>query len=164
VRRFILALWAPPAKNATVQLVRYGVVVGMGYLLAITLYSGEIAIGVDAYPAFGIVFVLNGLFNFALLRKWAFPPSGRTLISDFSRFCIVAGASFLVNYASFAVLYSGFGLVATTSQRLAILIAAPVTFLANRFWSFRNQQLRQDDPSDDGTADTSTRNVSYSRM
>jgi putative flippase GtrA len=81
--------------------------------------------------------VLNALFNFALLRMWAFPPSGRSLASDLRRFGVVAAASFVVNYSCFAALYSLVGLRATVSQRLAILIAAPVTFLANRLWSFR---------------------------
>ena len=162
--RIIAALRAPPAKKATVQLVRYGVIVGIGYLLAILFYAGEIAIGVNAYLAFGVTFVLNGLFNFILLRAWAFPPSGRRMSSDFSRFCIVAGASFLVNYASFALLYTGVGLAATTSQRLAILIAAPVTFLANRLWSFRTPKTRNDSQADGDAASTSARKTSYSRM
>lgn len=119
------------------QIVRYVIVVGCGYLLAIAFYSGELDVGVPPYPALGVAFVLNGLFNFALLRVWAFPPSGRGVGSDLRRFCVVATASFVVNYASFAVLYSALGLRATSAQRLAILIAAPVTFLANRLWSFR---------------------------
>jgi len=84
--------------------------------------------------------VLNGLFNFSLLRAWAFPPSGRPLRSDFARFCGVAAVSFAVNYASFAVLYSLLEVGAASSQRLAIVIAAPVTFFANRAWSFRRPE------------------------
>lgn len=110
---------------------------GCGYLLAIAVYSGELAIGIGPYLALGIAFVLNGLFNFALIRIWAFPPSGRTARSDLTRFAMVAALSFALNYASFAALYSAIGLVATTAQRLAIIIAAPVTFLLNRAWSFR---------------------------
>jgi putative flippase GtrA len=119
------------------QLVRYAVVVGVGYLLAVAFYTGELDVGVPAYPAFAVVFALNGMFNFALLRAWAFPPSGRSWGSDLRRFCAVAVASLAVNYSTFAVLYSALELPATDSQRLAVLIAAPVTFAANRFWSFR---------------------------
>ncbi len=119
------------------QMARYGIVVACGYLLAIAFYSGEQSVGVPPYAALGVAFVLNGLFNFALLRAWAFPPSGRSVGSDLRRFCIVASASFVVNYSSFAVLYSVAELRATTAQRVSILIAAPVTFLASRLWSFR---------------------------
>jgi putative flippase GtrA len=119
------------------QLLRYGIVVACGYLVAIYVYAGELHVGIDPYPALVLAFVLNALFNFSLLRVWAFPPSGRSLASDLRRFGVVAAASFAVNYACFALLYSVVGLQATIAQRLAILVAAPVTFLANRLWSFR---------------------------
>jgi len=118
------------------QLSRYGLVVVCGFLLAISFYDGELDVGVPAYPALGVAFVLNGLFNFTLLRAWAFPPSGRTVGGDLRRFCMVAAVSAAVNYATFAILYSAIGLQATVAQRLAVVIAAPVTFVANRLWSF----------------------------
>jgi putative flippase GtrA len=119
------------------QLVRYGIVAASGYVLAVAFYSLEIDTGIAPYLALGIAFVLNGIYNFTLIRLWAFPPSGRSVRSDFGRFCVAAGVSFLVNYASFAILYSSIGVSAKTSQRLAVLIAAPVTFAVNKFWSFR---------------------------
>jgi putative flippase GtrA len=125
------------SHGITGQLVRYGIVAASGYALAIVLYSLEIDIGIAPYLALGIAFVLNGAYNFTLVRIWAFPPSGRSLRSDFGRFCIAAGVSFVVNYAAFAVLYSSIGLDAKIAQRLAVLIAAPVTFLINKHWSFR---------------------------
>lgn len=128
---------APRGDAIAGQLLRYGVVVACGYLVAISLYAGELDVGVDPYPALVLAFVSNALFNFTLLRVWAFPPSGRSLTSDLRRFAVVAAASFAVNYSCFAALYSMIGLHAAIAQRLAILIAAPVTFLANRLWSFR---------------------------
>jgi putative flippase GtrA len=158
-----LILHRAPTTRGGVQLVRYGIVVGCGYVLAIALYSGELAIDIPPYLALGIAFVLNGLFNFAFIRLWAFPPSGRGVRTDLARFCIVAAASAVVNYASFALLYSAIGLHAETSQRLAILIAAPVTFLANRLWSFRTRA--ESAPQAPATsAPTSARKESYSRM
>lgn len=137
-------LRAPPGKGIGRQLLRYGTVAGSGYLLSIAFYSLELAIGISPYLGLGIAFVLNGLYNFALIRLWAFPPSGRSIRSDLGRFCVVAAGSFVVNYASFAILYSAIGLGAATAQRLAVLVAAPVTFLVNRLWSFRRH------PSDGG--------------
>ena len=119
---------------------RYGLVVGSGFILAVVFYSGELSIGVPPYGALGIAFVANGIYNFTLIRRWAFPPSGRRLHSDLARFGVVAALSLAVNYGSFAVLYSSVALSAATAQRLAILIAAPGTFLANRLWSFRGSE------------------------
>jgi putative flippase GtrA len=153
-----------PSNHAPTQVVRYGIVAGCGYLLAIAFYAGELEVGVEPYVALGVAFVANGVFNFLLVRLWAFPPSGRGIGSDLSRFCVVAAASFIVNYASFAVLYSAIGLVATTSQRLAIIIAAPVTFMANRLWSFRRRGHQREVQLADGPSATSAKNESYSRM
>jgi putative flippase GtrA len=164
VGRITRILKTAPDERVVRQLVRYGIVAGSGYLLAIALYSGELAIGIPPYLGLGIAFVLNGLYNFALVRLWAFPPSGRGLRSDLTRFCLVAAVSFVVNYASFAVLYSAIGLHAATSQRLAILIAAPVTFFANRLWSFRARRPLQARQTDGEEPATSRRNESYSRM
>jgi len=121
---------------ASAQLLRYLVVGGCGYLVAMAFYAVELAIGVPPYPAVAVVFVANGAFNFALLRLWAFPSSGRAVGSELRRFCMVAAASLVVNYASFALLYSAAGMAAIPAQALAIVIATPVGFLANRAWSF----------------------------
>ena len=142
MQRLTSLLRSPASHHPGHQLVRYGIVAGCGYLLAIVFYSGELVLGITPYAALGIAFVLNGIFNFVLVRIWAFPPSGRAVRSDLTRFGIVAAVSFVLNYASFAVLYSVIGLDASTSQRLAILIAAPVTFLLNRLWSFRSHPHR----------------------
>jgi putative flippase GtrA len=131
------SLSALTAARVPMQLLRYAAVVGSGYLLAIALYPGVLALDVAPYLAFGIVFVLNGLYNFALLRAWVFAPSGRRALHDLARFALIAALSLLVNYAAFSVLYSALSLAASAAQRLAIFLAAPVTFAANRLWSFQ---------------------------
>src|SRR5262249_38792235 len=52
------ALHRSPSSHGGVQLIRYGIVVVCGYVLAIVLYSGELAIGIEPYLALGIAFVL----------------------------------------------------------------------------------------------------------
>lgn len=101
-----------------------------------SLYVAELAVGVAPYPAVAVAFVVNGAFNFTLLRLWAFPASGRPFHSELKRFCLVATASLAVNYSSFALLYSVAGAPAIPAQALAIVIATPVGFVCNRLWSF----------------------------
>lgn len=125
-------------ERATTQALRYLVVGGCGYVLAVAAYAGLIAAGSPAYASVIVVFVLNGLFNFAMVRLWAFPPSGRRAHHDLGRFCVVAGGSLVINYGTFAVLYSGLHLPATLAQGIAIAVAAPFGFLANRLWSFQS--------------------------
>jgi putative flippase GtrA len=120
------------------QLFRYLVVGASGYVLAMTCYAISIGVGVPPYPAIVIAFVLNGAFNFTFFRLWAFPSSGRDVDSELRRFCVVALGSLAVNYASFALLYSVLGIPAVPAQAMAIVVATPVGFLANRSWSFRS--------------------------
>lgn len=118
------------------QMVRYGIVGASGYALALVLYAAELAIGIPPYPAVAVVFVLNGLYNFVGMRAWAFPASGRQASSELRRFVTVAALSLVVNYSTFALLYTVAGLPALLAQALAIIVAVPVGFIANRNWSF----------------------------
>lgn len=135
------------ADNETAhgQLLRYLVVGGCGYLLAMAAYAALTGAGVPAYPAVAVVFVLNGAFNFTLFRLWAFPASGRDAHSELGRFCVVALVSLAVNYSSFALLYSLIGLPAVPAQALAIVIATPAGFVLNRVWSFGAAPVRSTD-------------------
>jgi putative flippase GtrA len=137
MRRVVHFLRRPADDRALGQMVRYVIAAGVGYVLAIAFYALSLEVGVPPYPAIVITFVLNGLFNFAVIRAWAFPSSGRPAHQDLTRFCIVAAGSLVINYGSFAVLYSLLGLPATLAQAMAIAIAAPFGFFANRLWSFR---------------------------
>jgi putative flippase GtrA len=118
------------------QFARYLIVGGCGYVLAMAVYGGQLAIGVAPYPAIVAAFVLNGVFNFVMFRRWAFPASGRAVHSEAPRFVVVALGSLAVNAGSFAVLYSLLGVPPFPAQALAIVIATPVGFVANRLWSF----------------------------
>jgi len=142
MQRLVGQLRRPADERIHSQAFRYLVVGGCGYVLAIACYALLVAVGFPAYPAVIVVFVLNGLFNFAMVRLWAFPPSGRRAHHDLTRFCVVAAGSLVINYGSFAVLYSLLGLPATIAQGLAIAIAAPFGFLANRLWSFRAPDMQ----------------------
>lgn len=127
----------PAANHTRVQVLRYLIVGSSGYLLAVSVYALLLAAGAHPYPAVAVIFVLNGAFNFVLLRSWAFPSSERATHAELWRFCVVACGSLVVNYSSFALLYSVAGASALPAQAMAIIIATPVGFLANRYWSFR---------------------------
>jgi putative flippase GtrA len=127
---------AERVPETSTQLVRFVIVGACGYLLAMAIYSVEIAAGVSAYAAVPAAFVINGLFNFSLNRRWTFPPSGRSVQSELARFCAVAVLSMVVNYAALYALHDGADLAAIPAQALAIIVATPVGFLGNKLWSF----------------------------
>lgn len=117
-------------------MLRFLVVGACGYVLAMALYAGEIAIGISPYAAVPPVFVANGLFNFTLNRHWSFPRSGRRVHDELGRFAIVAAVSLVVNYSVLFLLYGVAGVAAVPAQAVAILVATPVGFLGNKFFSF----------------------------
>jgi putative flippase GtrA len=125
-----------PPRDHREEMLRFLVVGGCGYVLAMLLYAGEIAIGISAYAAVPPVFVANGLFNFTLNRHWSFPRSGRRVHDELGRFAIVAAVSLLVNYAALYLLHGVGGLAPVPAQALAVVVATPVGFLGNKFFSF----------------------------
>jgi len=120
----------------THELLRYLVVGGCGYVLAVVLYAAQIAAGASPYAAVPLAFVANGLFNFALNRAWSFPASGRPVRSELARFGVIALASLVVNYSVLFVLHGVAGMAPVPAQALAIVVALPVGFLGNKHWSF----------------------------
>lgn len=132
VRRFA----EPPTRSAE-QMLRYVIVGGCGYVVAMALYAGQLAAGVAPYAAVLLSFAANGLFNFFANRAWSFPASGRPLHRELGAFGVVALASLVANYGAFYLLYGRAGIAALPAQALAIVIATPVGFLGNKLWSFR---------------------------
>ena len=125
------------APGHTGQLVRYIIVGGCGYVLAMALYATEIAVGVSAYAAVPVAFVANGIFNFVLNRAWSFPASGLPVRTELLRFSGVAAASLVANYSVFYVLHGAAGMSPVPAQALTIVLVTPIGFLGNKLWSFR---------------------------
>ncbi len=125
-----------PPRDHREEVFRFLVVGACGYVLAMLLYAGEIAVGMSAYAAVPLVFVANGLFNFTLNRHWSFPRSGRRVRDELGRFALVATVSLVVNYAALYLLHGVGGVDAVPAQAIAIVVATPVGFLGNKFFSF----------------------------
>jgi len=136
MRHWLLRNVMRPPHDHREELLRFLLVGGCGYVLAMLLYAGEIAIGVSAYAAVPPVFVANGLFNFTLNRHWSFPRSGRRIHDELGRFAIVAAVSLLVNYAALYLLHGVGDVPAVPAQALAVVVATPVGFLGNKLFSF----------------------------
>jgi putative flippase GtrA len=134
-REHLLKKWTK--DHLAGQLLRYLLVAGAGYLFALAVYASALNVGINPYAAVAITFALNGLFNFVGFRIWTFQPSGRRPTGELARFCVVASGSLLVNYASFAIFYELVELPALLAQAMAIAVAAPFGFVANRQWTFR---------------------------
>lgn len=118
------------------EAVRYGVVAASGFLFAIATFALLLEIGVGPYIAITLTFVLNGLWNFAGFKYWAFAGSARQTGAQLVRFVVVAAGSLGINYGTFAILFELLRVPAVPAQVLAIGVAAPFGFLVNRMWTF----------------------------
>ena len=125
-----------PPQDHRDEMLRFLVVGGFGYVLAMLFYAALIAAGVSPYVAVPPVFVFNGLFNFTLNRLWSFPRSGRPVHHELGRFVVVAAGSLAANYTVLYLLHDVAGLAPVPAQALAIVAATPVGFLGNKFFSF----------------------------
>lgn len=66
----------------------------------------------------------------------------RVLIHEFAKFGVVGGIGFFVTWAGFNLFRFGAGLGLLTSNTLATIPAMFVTFLGNRYWSFRHREAQ----------------------
>jgi putative flippase GtrA len=64
----------------------------------------------------------------------------RLLIHEGSKFLVIGGIGFAVTEISFNLFRFSAGLGLFTSNALATIIATIVTFLGNRYWTFRHRQ------------------------
>jgi putative flippase GtrA len=64
----------------------------------------------------------------------------RRLIAEFARFAIVGIAGVFVTNAVYDLLYFHFGAGPVTSATIATAVAAVLTYLGNRYWSFQTRQ------------------------
>lgn len=67
---------------------------------------------------------------------------GRHLLHELAKFGVVGAAGFVVTEVGFNVLHFNVGLGLFTSNILATGAAAVVTFLGNKYWTFRHRSGR----------------------
>lgn len=119
------------------QLVRFAVVGASGYVLNLAVYSLALSAHVEYRAAATGAFIVALVNNFAWNRLWTFRDAPGAVHHQALRFVFVSGAAFLVSLAVLSVLVRAGGVPKVPAEALAIVAVTPVSFLANRLWSFR---------------------------
>jgi putative flippase GtrA len=118
------------------QLARFAVVGACGYAINLAVFAGVIAAGIDyrvaAMAAFGVA-LLN---NFTWHRLWTFRDASGSTRAQAGRFVVVSVAAFLLSLVVLDSLVR-LGAPKLPAQAAAVLVLTPVSFLANKLWSFR---------------------------
>jgi putative flippase GtrA len=130
---------APPGPAAPAadpwQLIRFCCVGASGYVLNLGVF--RLADGWMPYLfAFAFAFVLSALSNFAWNRLWTFPAASGRTHHQLARFLAVSASALALDLALLSALVELAALPKLAAAALAIAAVTPLSFLANKRWSF----------------------------
>jgi dolichol-phosphate mannosyltransferase len=119
------------------QLFKFGVVGGSGYLINLAVFAllaGVLGLHylIAAVGAFGVALANNFLWN----RHWTFEAGQGHPGFQAVRFFAVSVAALLVNLVVLEILISVASMGDLPAQAIAVAIAMPFNFLGNKLWTF----------------------------
>jgi dolichol-phosphate mannosyltransferase len=120
-----------------VQLLKFGLVGGSGYLINLAVFAvlaGNLGIhhSVAAIGAFAVAVTNNFLWN----RHWTFGPGNGPASFQAVRFFAVSVASLAINLVVLEALLASGSCGELLAQAIAVAVAMPFNFLANKLWTF----------------------------
>jgi putative flippase GtrA len=122
------------------QLVRFGIVGGVGFAVNIAVYALCVQVlGIDYHVAAVAAFVVAVMNNFILNRHWTFDAAGGHAGFQAVRFIAVSLVAFGVSLLLLTLLVEAAGLAKVPAQALAVATSMPLNFLGNKLWSFRSE-------------------------
>jgi dolichol-phosphate mannosyltransferase len=120
-----------------VQLVKFGLVGGCGYLLNLVVFDLLVnGAAIHHAPAAVCAFCVAVTNNYFWNRYWTFGPGEAAARWQAARFLLVSVASLIINLAVLEVLSSGAELSPLPAQAIAVAVAMPFNFAGNKLWTF----------------------------
>jgi putative flippase GtrA len=122
------------------QLVRFGLVGGLGFAVNLAVYAFCVHfLGLDYHVAAVAAWLVAVMNNFFLNRHWTFDAGeGRVHFQAF-RFLVVSLVAFGVSLLLLTLLVEDAGIAKVPAQALAVATSMPLNFLGNKLWSFRSE-------------------------
>ena len=119
------------------QLLKFGLVGGMGYLINLAVFA-LLARGLGVHYAAAAVaaFCVAVTNNFLWNRHWTFEAGHGHPGFQAARFFTISIAALLINLAVLEALSSGAGVADITAQAVAVAVAMPFNFIGNKLWTF----------------------------
>lgn len=122
------------------QLVRFGLVGGVGFVINLAVYALFVhPLGVNYHVAAVAAWIVAVLNNFVLNRHWTFDASDGQAHAEAMRFIVVSLLAFGVNLLLLTLLVEAIGLEKVSAQALAVAGSMPFNFLGNKLWTFRSE-------------------------
>jgi putative flippase GtrA len=119
------------------QLVRFGLVGGVGFVVNLAVYALFVhGIGVDYRVAAVAAWLVAVANNFVLNRHWTFDARDGVAHRQAVRFLTVSVLAFGVSLLLLTLFVEALGIAKVEAQALAVAGATPLNFLGNKLWSF----------------------------
>ena len=120
------------------QLVRFGIVGGVGFVVNLAVYTLCVhALGIDYHVAAVVAWLVAVLNNFVLNRHWTFDARGGRARFQAVRFLLISLMALGFSLVLLSLLVETAGLAKVPAQALAVAASMPLNFLGNKLWSFR---------------------------
>jgi dolichol-phosphate mannosyltransferase len=120
------------------QLVRFGLVGGVGFVLNLVVYTLCVHVLHVAYqPAYVLAWLVGVTNNFVLNRHWTFDASAGRAHFQAVRFFVVSLIAALFGFLILTLLVEVGGLAKVPAEAIAVAASTPLNFLGNKLWSFR---------------------------
>lgn len=120
------------------QLVRFGIVGGTGFVVNLAVYAlCAQALGVDYRVASVAAWLVAVLNNFLLNRHWTFDAAADSVRFQAIRFFVVSVVAEGFSLLLLTALVEGAGFAKVPAQAVAVAGSMPLNFLGNKLWSFR---------------------------
>jgi dolichol-phosphate mannosyltransferase len=120
------------------QLVRFGLVGGLGFVVNLAVYTLFVhGVGIEYRVASVVAWIVAVANNFFWNRHWTFDAREGVAHHQAMRFLLVAVLTEVISLLLLTLLVENGGLPKVPAQALAVAAATPFSFLGNKLWSFK---------------------------
>lgn len=120
------------------QLVRFGLVGGMGFVINLAVYALCVhALGIDYHLAAVAAWLVAVVNNFVLNRHWTFDARAGRAHFQALRFLAISLVALGFSLLLLMLFVENAGISKVPAQALAVAASMPLNFLGNKLWSFR---------------------------
>lgn len=117
------------------QFLRFCIVGASGYAVNLAVYAALLAVGLHYLAAAAISFFVAALSNYVWNRVWTFRTHAAGIVGQCARALTVSALSLGANQLFLVVLVAA-GAGHLAAQSVAIVLATPFSFAANKLWAF----------------------------
>ena len=120
------------------QLIRFGLVGGVGFVVNVGVYALCVhALSIDYRIAFVLAWLVAVTNNFLLNRHWTFDAAAGSVRFQATRFVTVSLVAAAFGFLLLTLLVESAGLAKVPAEAIAVAASTPLNFLGNKLWSFR---------------------------